>query len=625
MLLSRTGDDTDGYTGGPSMRFVLPLLLLSLPLTGQEPPPEGGSAAPALADLLLLATWSRGYPNAERAWRDQLAEMAEAVRGKTANLGPGRVLEAAIAAILLERRRFDVAPPSTRLETILAPAILKRGEGEALPAGLVVAAILEEAGVAFESRVYPGGLLLISPDGTAFRAETGGRADPEAIARELGYVEAPRRDASGYFRPASMETLAGWYRLCIAERQAERGEWREASAAAGAALASLGAAPRARLCLGELFVEAGRFDEADPHLKAAFADPVSRPRAALALARAAWARGSPDLAQHFLTCALEAPAPQRALALAWGGAFLRGRGDAAMGQALEGMASLPACARPRALLAAEQACSISGREALEAIPPPEIVRATSPDRPKDDEATRLLLDLSSPDPVLRDAAASELRTRLADLTSQLREACADARPAVRIAAIGCLADAARGDPGALAAILARLEDDAPPVVQAAVQAASRAGSPEAIPALRRLHDGAGTDALRTSTAYALAELGSREIGPYLEGELSAESPRRRWNAARLLGRLGDAAHAGALANALTDEHPTVRLHAAQSLGALRTRDALPQLVALLADPERDVRLAAAASLERITGESHGVDREAWQRWLDSQSPAERVY
>ena len=63
-----------------------------------------------------------------------------------------------------------------------------------------------------------------------------------------------------------------------------------------------------------------------------------------------------------------------------------------------------------------------------------------------------------------------------------------------------------------------------------------------------------------------------------------------------------------------DEFPKIRIRAALALAELGDRSAVPTLIRLLDGERADVRDAALASLERLTGELHGHDIDAWNRY-----------
>lgn len=72
---------------------------------------------------------------------------------------------------------------------------------------------------------------------------------------------------------------------------------------------------------------------------------------------------------------------------------------------------------------------------------------------------------------------------------------------------------------------------------------------------------------------------------------------------------------------LRDDHVDVRHNAAFALGLFEDNSAVMPLITALTDEGSGVRENAAASLERITGQSHGLDYEKWKSW---QSPFEPV-
>lgn len=86
---------------------------------------------------------------------------------------------------------------------------------------------------------------------------------------------------------------------------------------------------------------------------------------------------------------------------------------------------------------------------------------------------------------------------------------------------------------------------------------------------------------------------------------------------------------GVLAEALIDNLksplPLQRRRAARLLGLSRQAKVVEPLIAVLGDEDAMVRQAAADSLARVTGQSFGADREAWNAWWaknkDSSEPA----
>jgi hypothetical protein len=96
----------------------------------------------------------------------------------------------------------------------------------------------------------------------------------------------------------------------------------------------------------------------------------------------------------------------------------------------------------------------------------------------------------------------------------------------------------------------------------------------------------------------------------------ANAQRIRQKAAETLGALGDPRAFDPLVHALKDEVTDVRASAAIGLGQLGDRRAIEPLIARLTDEWPNVYYNAARALERITGQTYGVDRTRWQAWWE---------
>jgi HEAT repeat protein len=90
----------------------------------------------------------------------------------------------------------------------------------------------------------------------------------------------------------------------------------------------------------------------------------------------------------------------------------------------------------------------------------------------------------------------------------------------------------------------------------------------------------------------------------------------RNNAVGAIARLRTPESIEALAALFDDPYPRIRIRAVVALGEIGDLEAVPSLVPLLDSSSKPLVRAVAHSLREITGEDHGTDREAWQRWWD---------
>ncbi len=102
-------------------------------------------------------------------------------------------------------------------------------------------------------------------------------------------------------------------------------------------------------------------------------------------------------------------------------------------------------------------------------------------------------------------------------------------------------------------------------------------------------------------------------------------PEVRWDATEVISYMSDFGGIPGehwdwaqrtLVRLVTDERDrNVRIEAAQGLGNFPHRSALDALIRALEDRDFAVRDAAEKSLQRLTGEHHDYDADAWREWL----------
>lgn len=182
----------------------------------------------------------------------------------------------------------------------------------------------------------------------------------------------------------------------------------------------------------------------------------------------------------------------------------------------------------------------------------------------------------------------------ADALPPLLEALRSAEPARRSAALGALG--ARGGDGAVEAMQwAAAADSDPDVTQAAIDALSHLGTPEAIAALVNL---TADSARRERSVKALSQMGEQKIELIAKGMTNAQSSVRR-AIIEALGRMKHPLASQLLSNALEDEEASVRLAAVNSLAHIGSRSAERKLLELMrSDPDASVRRAAQKALSR---------------------------
>jgi DNA-binding transcriptional MerR regulator len=234
--------------------------------------------------------------------------------------------------------------------------------------------------------------------------------------------------------------------------------------------------------------------------------------------------------------------------------------------------------------------------------------AATPERSWDDvlDAIALSQQLAHPDPIVRLRAA--LRSPRSTTAELLPALVGERDPAVQEVLVWALAqqaDAAQAavqrlddpdpdlrclmarllaklrDPAAVPALIARLADPVPRVVDTAVNALGRIGSADAIAPLAGLLGDERLDGL--NLIEALAGFGSDAV-PAVTGRLVSHEPATRQQAAEVLGRLASFDAVPALTAALGDDEEPVRLAALLALGELgpQAREAIELA---LADPQ----------------------------------------
>lgn len=111
----------------------------------------------------------------------------------------------------------------------------------------------------------------------------------------------------------------------------------------------------------------------------------------------------------------------------------------------------------------------------------------------------------------------------------------------------------------------------------------------------------------------LVMIGEPALEPLLDAIVS-NNPFIRRRAAEALGRLRNERAVLPLIKTLSDEVAQVRISAAFGLALLKDDRAIEPLLKVLNNDSKNVSKMAAMSLVQITGESHGLDIDKWNKW-----------
>jgi HEAT repeat protein len=119
--------------------------------------------------------------------------------------------------------------------------------------------------------------------------------------------------------------------------------------------------------------------------------------------------------------------------------------------------------------------------------------------------------------------------------------------------------------------------------------------------------------VRQSAAWSLGELGDgRAVEPLIEA--LDDRKRVREVAARALGEIGDERAVEPLIDLLRSGNWEVSGTSAKALGKIGDPRAIAALIEALDGNDESVRWYAARALEMITGQSLGVESQAWRAW-----------
>lgn len=244
----------------------------------------------------------------------------------------------------------------------------------------------------------------------------------------------------------------------------------------------------------------------------------------------------------------------------------------------------------------------------------------------------ILVDLKSPDVVtIVQGKLSNPRPRVRTEAAAVLGACAekpedvrpllpllnDASPLVVLPALSALARHGVTDAAAPAARLAASKD--PDVRRGALKALVEiAKKQESLGDLASLF----SDLLEKSTGDAksdvLTEIGSAKLAalaPQVAALLDEENPSVRAKAAQVVGDLGDRETGTAVLERLPDETDKwTRVFLAQAALKLRLQNALDPLIEWMDAEDADVRVAAYESLKKLSGQDHGIKKDAWVAW-----------
>ncbi len=253
---------------------------------------------------------------------------------------------------------------------------------------------------------------------------------------------------------------------------------------------------------------------------------------------------------------------------------------------------------------------------------------------KDSAGEKTILDkqFASPVPGLRAWAAEEAQQALKPedfLPAVLRLLAEDPVTAVRVSAAKSVGRI--GKDRAVDALRKCLEDDSPALRVAAVDALAEAAGEAAAPDIQLMLDPAQSRAVREAAITALKGLRPKGFAAAAALLLESELARTAQESVapglvELLGALRDEAGVAVLVKALqTSTDKTIRFRAVKSLGDIGSSDAVAPLIAELDRPtaglEKDVVAEAVAALARLGGDEARLRLEkALGEFLDHDNP-----
>ena len=124
--------------------------------------------------------------------------------------------------------------------------------------------------------------------------------------------------------------------------------------------------------------------------------------------------------------------------------------------------------------------------------------------------------------------------------------------------------------------------------------------------------------VRGALVTALGRWGEPSDAPAIAARLEDDNDYVRWEAARALQRIHNPAVVPHLLRVVRDveEDTDVRTDAAVALGMYPQDNVFQGLVAAVDAPQLSINAAAAKSLNTLTGQSLGMDPEAWLDWYN---------
>ena len=164
----------------------------------------------------------------------------------------------------------------------------------------------------------------------------------------------------------------------------------------------------------------------------------------------------------------------------------------------------------------------------------------------------------------------------------------------RLVAVGKLAEIP--GPEAFRALVGALGDEAPAVVDRAVEALAGRNDPEERAWIARHATRAGAPAVRAALARVIAADAAAADGGMLVELLDDREAAVRAIAAATLGRIGGSDHAKPLARRLDDREPSVRVAALEAVVRIDPANAATRLEAATEDGDPAVRAAAILAL-----------------------------
>ncbi|MBN1759951.1 MAG: HEAT repeat domain-containing protein [Chitinispirillaceae bacterium] len=221
--------------------------------------------------------------------------------------------------------------------------------------------------------------------------------------------------------------------------------------------------------------------------------------------------------------------------------------------------------------------------------------------------------LHDPDPSVRRVTLGSLRMNAA--SSHLIEACRDADPGVRAAAVMLLGRI--GEPASIKRLVAMREDGNAEVRCSLAQALGCIGGAETVEPLTKLCRDSDP-IVRTEAVRALgATKDTAAVVPLLD---ALKDPVRdvRAAAADAICLLRDSRAIPALYAAVKDREPLVRKKAEN---ALRHHTDVSLLIEALDDPSLIVRANVSYMLWLLTGKDLGQDRGKWETWAKAEKKA----